>query len=76
MAWTLRDDLRLSIRMGLTKGFRLVRGLRRQLSEEERDRIAGAIAEHLELANWKIAPGPPLVGHGTGIGTGKDDRTG
>ena len=74
MTWTLQDDLRLSIRMGLTKGLRRVRGLRRQLSEEERNRIAAAIAEHLELANWKIAPGPPLAGHGTGIGTGKDDR--
>jgi hypothetical protein len=66
MAWTIKDDLRLSIRMGLGKGFRLVRGLRRQLSEEERDRIA----DHLELANWKIVPGPPLTGHRTGIGTG------
>jgi hypothetical protein len=73
MAWTPQDDLRLSIQMGLTKGLRLVRGLRRQLSEQERNRIAAAIAEHLELANWKIAPGPPLAGHGTGIGTRKDD---
>jgi hypothetical protein len=33
----LEDDLRLSIRMGLTKGLRLVRGLRRLLDEEDRN---------------------------------------
>jgi hypothetical protein len=38
MALTREDDLRLSIRMGLSKGLRLVRGLRRQLDEDERRR--------------------------------------
>lgn len=64
MTWTIRDDLRLSIRMGLTRGLRLVRGMRRQLSEDERDRVAAAIADHLDRANWRIEPGPPLTGHG------------
>jgi hypothetical protein len=64
MAWTIRDDLRLSIRIGLTRGLKLVRGMRRQLSEAERDRIAEAIAEHLHRANWTIEPGRPLTGHG------------
>ncbi len=48
MPFTREDDLRLSIRMGLTKGLRLVRGLRRQLDEEERNRIAEASREHLD----------------------------
>jgi hypothetical protein len=64
MTWTIRDDLRLSIRMGLTRGLRLVRGMRRQLSENERGRVAEAIVDHLDRANWRIEPGPPLAGHG------------
>ncbi len=44
MVWTIRDDLRLTIRMGLTRGLRLVRGMRRKLSEEERNRVAFASA--------------------------------
>jgi hypothetical protein len=57
MPFTREDDLRLSIRMGLTKGLRLVRGLRRQLDEDERNRIAEAIREHLELAGWRDRTG-------------------
>jgi hypothetical protein len=64
MTWTTRDDLVLSIRMGLTKGLRLVHGMRRKLSIEERDTISRAIADHLKLTNWKIEKGPPLEAHG------------
>jgi hypothetical protein len=63
MPFTRQDDLRLSIRVGLTKGLRLVRGLRRQLNEDERNRIAEAIREHLALAGWRIEPGPGIGGH-------------
>jgi hypothetical protein len=34
--------------MGLRKGLRLVRGMRRSLTEDEQHKIAGAIVEHLE----------------------------
>jgi hypothetical protein len=56
MPFTRKDDLRLSIRMGLTKGLRLIRGMRRQLDEDERNRVAEAIREtpRVSLANWKI----------------------
>ena len=64
MTWTSRDDLRLAIRMGLGKGLALVRGMRRTMTEEEQDRVAEAIADHLKLANYKVAPGPALPGHG------------
>jgi hypothetical protein len=40
-----------------------LRGLRRQLDEDERNRIAEAIREHLELAGWRIEPGPGIGGH-------------
>ena len=64
MTWTTRDDLVLSIRMGLTKGLLLVHGMRRKLSIDERDTISRAIADHLKLANWKVELGPPLEAHG------------
>jgi len=64
MVWSSRDDLRLTIRMGLTRGFKLVHGMRRQLSEEERDRIADAIIDQLMLSNYRVESGPPVSGHG------------
>ena len=64
MAWTIRDDLQAVDPHRADPGLRLVRGMRRQLSEAERDRIAEAIAEHLHRANWTIEPGRPLTGHG------------
>ncbi len=64
MAWSPQDDLRLTIKIGLRKGLKLVHGMRRALSDPEQDRVATAIAEHLKLANYKVEPGPPLTGHG------------
>jgi hypothetical protein len=64
MAWTNRDHLRFSIRMGLTKGLRLCHGLRRELSDRERDVIADAIVDHLQLARWDLRPGPAPDGQG------------
>jgi hypothetical protein len=61
--WTPEDNLRLSIRMGLAKGLCLVRGLRQQLDEDDRNRVAEAIREHLQLAGWRIAPGPGIGGY-------------
>ena len=63
MPFTLEDDLRLSIRMGLTKGLRLVCGLRRQLDDADRNSVAEAIRERLKLAGWQIEPGPGIGGH-------------
>ena len=56
MPFTREDDLRLSIRMGLTKGLRLIRGMRRQLDEDERSRVAEAIRLHLERAAGGSSP--------------------
>jgi hypothetical protein len=35
---------------------------RRPLTDTERDMVADAIVEHLQLANWKIERGPPWGG--------------
>ena len=58
MAWSSRDELRLTIRMGLTRGFALVHGMRRKLTEQERDRIADAIIDQLQLSNYRVESGP------------------
>jgi hypothetical protein len=50
--------------MGLSKGLRLVRGLRRQLDEDERNRIAEAIREHLKARGELVAR---ITGHGAGL---------
>jgi len=63
MPFTPEDNLRLAIRMGLAKGLRVVRGLRRQFDEDDRTRIAEMIREHLALAGWRIEPGPGIGGH-------------
>jgi hypothetical protein len=62
--WTRTQDLRLSVVMGLRKGLRLVRGMRRSLTEDEQHKVADAIVEHLEQSNWKIEQGQPGEGHG------------
>jgi hypothetical protein len=65
--WSKRETLQFTIKLGLRKGFALIRGMRRSLSDAEQDRVAGAIVAHLELTNWQIEEGPPLPGHGTNI---------
>jgi hypothetical protein len=61
------DDLRLSVLIGLRKGLRPVRGMRRSLTEDEQRKIAGAIIEHLDESNWKIEQGPTREGHRLGL---------
>jgi hypothetical protein len=62
--WSKADDLRLSIIIGLRRGLSLIRGMRRALTEDDRRKVADAIAEHLQRNNWKIEQGEPLEGHG------------
>jgi len=50
--------------MGLRAGLKLIRGMRRPLSEEQQHIVAREIADHLESTNWKIEQGPPREGHG------------
>jgi hypothetical protein len=65
--WGKSDELRLSVVMGLRKGLRLIRGMRRSLSEDDQHKIAGAIVEHLEQSNWNVEQGPTREGHGPGL---------
>jgi hypothetical protein len=43
---------------------KLIRGMRRSLTEDEQHKVADAIVQHLESTNWKIEQGPPAEGHG------------
>jgi hypothetical protein len=61
-------EVRLSVVMGLRQGLRLIRGMRRALTEEEQHKVARKIVEHLESTNWKIEKGPPAEGHGQHFG--------
>jgi hypothetical protein len=56
------QELAFDIMMGLRKGLKLVRVMRRSMTEEEQQRVSSAIADHLELSNWKIQRGPPSRG--------------
>jgi hypothetical protein len=65
--WTTADDLRLTVLIGLRRGLKLCRGMRRALTEDEQHKVAAAIVEHLETHNWKIEQGPGARGHGPGL---------
>jgi hypothetical protein len=67
MAWTIRDDLRLTIKLGLTRGLARIRGLRRTLSEAERGRIADVITDQVLRSNYRIEAGAPAAGHGQNL---------
>jgi hypothetical protein len=62
--WTKTEHLIFSVKLGLRKGLRLVRGMRRSLTDDEQVMIAQAIVKDLQLNNWKFEEGPPLEGHG------------
>jgi hypothetical protein len=62
--WTKADDLRLSVVAGLRAGLKLIRGMRRSLTEEQQHIVAREIVDHLQSSNWRIEQGPPREGHG------------
>jgi hypothetical protein len=45
--WSKRESLQFTVKLGLRKGLRLIRGMRRSLTDDEQDRVAHAIVEHL-----------------------------
>jgi hypothetical protein len=65
--WSTADDVRFSVTLGLRKGLKLVRGMRRALTEDEQTKVTRAIVDHLELSNWNFEHGPPREGHGPRI---------
>ena len=67
--WSKTQALRFSVMLGLRNGLALIRGMRRSLTENEQERVAHAIVEHLEQSNWRIEPGPEAEGHGPKIMT-------
>jgi hypothetical protein len=69
--WGKADDLRLSVLMGLRRGLKLCRGMRRALTDDEQHKVADAIVEHLESHNWKIEQGPTREGHGQNMMKGR-----
>ena len=49
------------------RGLRLVHGMRRKLSEEERNRVADAIVDQMLRSTYKMDVGEPMEGHGPNL---------
>lgn len=56
--WTEDDHHRFTIAYALGKAFRLSRGLRKQVTQQERSLMADAILEHLKLCGLQLARDP------------------
>jgi hypothetical protein len=56
--WSKRVTLQFTVKLGLRKGLALIRGMRRALTDEERERAAEAIGRPLDPSNRKIEEGP------------------
>jgi hypothetical protein len=69
LMWTKTEHLIFSVRFGLRKGLRLVRGMR-ALTDDEQIMIAQPIVKDLQLNNWKFEEGPPAEGYSRIIGGG------
>jgi hypothetical protein len=65
--WTPVENLRFSVKLGLRRGLRLVRGMRRLLTDDDQEIVARAIVDDLERSNWRFEQGPELEGHGQRI---------
>jgi hypothetical protein len=56
---TERRDFVFTVRMVLRHGLSAIRGMRKELTAEQQERVAETIVEMLETHNWKISLGPP-----------------
>ena len=53
--WSKRHEFQLSVKLGLRRGLSLIRGMRRAFTDEEQDKIAGAIVEQVEFSNGELS---------------------
>jgi hypothetical protein len=56
--WTERKDLVFSFKMALPGALRVIRGMRKSLTDEQQDSVAEMMIEDLRRQNWKIEKGP------------------
>jgi hypothetical protein len=56
--WTDQQDLAFSFKMALRRALSVLRGMRKSLTDEQQDRVAEMMIEHLRRQNWKIEKGP------------------
>ncbi len=56
--WSDRQDLVFSFKMALRDALSVIRGMRRSLTDEQQQRVAEMMVEHLLKQNWKIEKGP------------------
>jgi hypothetical protein len=60
--WTDQQDLVFWFKMALRRALSVLHGMRKSLSDEQQDRVAELMIEHLRQHNWKIDKGPPAQG--------------
>jgi hypothetical protein len=72
LMWSTSESLVFSVKLALRKGLRLVRGMRRALTDDEWAKIAEAIVNDLELNNWKFEQGPAPGAHSQIMGEPSD----
>jgi hypothetical protein len=56
--WTDQQDLVFSFKMALREALSVIRGMRRSLTEDQQQRVAEMMVDHLERQNWKFERGP------------------
>jgi hypothetical protein len=68
------DDqpLRFVIKLALRNAFRLVRGLRKQISDPDEDVMAIKFIQEIEMSNYQITKKPGAAGHTFEAPTGPD----
>lgn len=54
--------MRLTVLMGLRRGLKLCRGMRRALTEDEQKKVARVIVEEIASQNWRVERDPPSEG--------------
>jgi hypothetical protein len=64
-AWTVEDHLAFDVAFALPRS--PIKGLRRALSEDERQAMAKSVVEHLKMCGWKFEM-RAIDGHGMGKG--------
>jgi hypothetical protein len=48
--------------MALRRALSVLRGMRKTMTDEQQDRVAEMMIEHLRQQNWRIEKGPPGEG--------------
>jgi hypothetical protein len=63
MPKTYDEPLRFVVKMALRNAFRVIAGLRRQISDLDQDVMTNKLIQEIELSNYEIVKKPGAPGH-------------